>query len=174
MSLIFRLLRILIAMLFRGEQTSILEPSELTMRVWPTDLDLNFHLNNGRYLTIMDVGRIDLIMKVGAFGSLIKGGIRPVVGSAQIQYRKPLPPFKRFRLVTEVVGWDDKWFYLRQRFLRDDGTLCAEAYVRTLFLGPNGRLSSPEILDLIPDYSPVESPAIDGVMGLLESSEVAG
>lgn len=167
MSLIFRLLRIIIANLFRKKHTSILAPTEMKMRVWPTDLDLNIHLNNGRYLTIMDVGRIDLIMKVGAFGGLIKGGIRPVVGSAQIQYRKPLGPFKRFRLVTEVVGWNDKWFYLRQQFIRGDGTVCAEGYVRTLFLSPKGRLTPQEVLELVPGESEA-SPEYDGVVGLLE------
>lgn len=169
MSLLFRLLRILFASLFRKKVTSILEPTELMMRVWPTDLDLNIHLNNGRYLTIMDVGRIDLIMKVGAFGALIKGGIRPVVGSAQIQYRKPLGPLKRFRLVTEVVGWDEKWFYLRQQFHRLDGTLCADAYVRTLFLGPSGRLTSEQILALLPTEIP-SSPSFEDCIPLLAPS----
>ena len=31
------------------------------MRVWPNDLDTNAHMNNGRYLTLMDLGRFDLM-----------------------------------------------------------------------------------------------------------------
>ena len=40
-----------------------LEPlgtSVLGFLVWPNDLDVNVHMNNGRFLSIMDLGRFDL------------------------------------------------------------------------------------------------------------------
>ena len=30
----------------------------VTMRVWPNDLDLNFHANSGRFVSFMDIGRV--------------------------------------------------------------------------------------------------------------------
>ena len=33
------------------------------MRVLPNDLDLLWHMNNGRYLSLMDQGRVDLMVR---------------------------------------------------------------------------------------------------------------
>jgi hypothetical protein len=52
MNLILRMIKVLVAALF-GQPLGILDSSVLTFRVWPNDLDINLHMNNGRYLTIM-------------------------------------------------------------------------------------------------------------------------
>ena len=41
------------------------EASRLTFRVWFHDLDPFRHMNNGRYLTLMDLGRTDLMVRSG-------------------------------------------------------------------------------------------------------------
>ena len=56
MNLIFRLLRILVWGLV-GPRLDPLGRSIVSFRVWPNDLDINIHMNNGRYLTIMDIVR---------------------------------------------------------------------------------------------------------------------
>ena len=66
MNLIFRLIRIVIAALM-GQRLGLLDTSEVRLRVWPSDLDFNLHMNNGRYFTVMDLGRIDLMIRIGAF-----------------------------------------------------------------------------------------------------------
>ena len=43
---------------------------QLPLRVLPNDLDTNLHLNNGRYLTLMDLGRVDLMLRMGVMGEL--------------------------------------------------------------------------------------------------------
>ena len=55
MNLILRMIKVLVAALF-GQRLGVLDSSILTFRVWPNDLDINLHMNNGRYLTIMDLG----------------------------------------------------------------------------------------------------------------------
>ena len=40
-------------------------------RVFPNDLDLNMHVNNGRYLTFADLGRVDWFFFVVAPGMLL-------------------------------------------------------------------------------------------------------
>ena len=47
-----------------------LDESVIHARVLPTDLDLNLHLNNGRALTLMDLGRVDLMLRMGVVGEL--------------------------------------------------------------------------------------------------------
>ena len=53
---------------FRGS-LDVMGTSVLTMRVWPTDLDMNVHMNNGRYLQIMDVARAEWMMRTGVEGN---------------------------------------------------------------------------------------------------------
>ena len=41
------------------------EPVELTPRVLPNNLDINGHMNNGRYLTIVDLALFTLFIRSG-------------------------------------------------------------------------------------------------------------
>lgn len=64
MNLIFRLIRVIVHAVFR-EKLGPFDESKVNFRVLPNDLDLNFHMNNGRYLTLMDLGRIDYFVRCG-------------------------------------------------------------------------------------------------------------
>lgn len=146
MNLLFRLFWAFLTLPFRPK-VSLLDPAELRLRVWPPDLDLNLHMNNGRYLTVMDLGRLDLTFRCGLGRLLLRRRWRPVVGAAKIRFRRSLDPFEGYTLETRLVAWDAKWLYLGQRFLKGDGELAAEAHVRALFLGPRGPVPPGEILD---------------------------
>ncbi|NDE69198.1 MAG: hypothetical protein EB057_03910, partial [Microbacteriaceae bacterium] len=47
--------------------------------VWPTDIDIFMHMNNGIYLTLLDIARFDLMKRAGAWQKLKKLKIHPVV-----------------------------------------------------------------------------------------------
>ncbi len=49
----------------------------MTFRVLPTDLDVLGHMNNGVYLSIMDLGRMDLLQRSGIWSRLFGAGIFP-------------------------------------------------------------------------------------------------
>ncbi len=59
-----RLLKVLLASRF-GERLRMDSVTELKMRVWPSDIDIYPEMNNGRHLTLMDLGRIDLAGRTG-------------------------------------------------------------------------------------------------------------
>ena len=111
--------------------------SVINSRVWPLDLDSNVHMNNGRYLCIMDLGRLDLMVRLGMIKSVLKNKWMPVLSAATIRYRISLNPFQKFKLETRVVWWDDKWFYMEQRFIisggNKDGAVAAIAFVKGSF-----------------------------------------
>lgn len=117
MNLYLRLLIVLIASLFKPRLRHVTDPASLIFHVLPNDLDLNVHMNNGRYMTIMDLGRLDLVLRTGLFRLMMARGYLPVLGSANMRWRLPLGPFQRYRLETRAVCWDDKWIYLEQRFV---------------------------------------------------------
>lgn len=56
MNLWLRLLWLIVTAKARGALVLPEGVSIVTFRVWPHDLDLSVHMNNGRYLTLMDLG----------------------------------------------------------------------------------------------------------------------
>jgi acyl-CoA thioesterase FadM len=115
------------------------------LRVYPNDLDGNLHLNNGRYLTLMDIGRFDLTLRTGLMRAMLKNRWYPVLAGAVIRFRRPLNPFDRFMMTTQIVWWDERWLFLEQRFEKD-GELCARAMVKAVFRRGKRSLPTAELL----------------------------
>lgn len=136
MNLFFRLILISIISRFRPK-VFVLGPCLTPFRCCPTDLDVLRHMNNGVYLSIMDLARVDLMTRAGLAQILSKNGIYPVVVAESIRFKKSLKLFDRFYIETTVLGWDEKAFILQQRFLRGED-LIAEAIVRARFLRKTG------------------------------------
>jgi acyl-CoA thioesterase FadM len=148
MNLIFRMIRVLV-MARRRSRVGALDETSLTFRVWPTDVDVLMHMNNGRYLTLMDLGRADAIVRSGVHATLKGRDWYPVVASETIRFRESLGMFTRFEIRTRTLGWDDKSFYLRQLFLLR-GRVIAIGLVRVRFLKRSGgTLSATEVAQTI-------------------------
>lgn len=147
MNLIFRLIGICLLYLRDRRKIAPLDASELHFTVWPTDLDANIHMNNGRYLSIMDLGRLDLIVRMGMMKTVIKEKWMPVLSAATIRYRISLNPFQKFKLETKVIWWDEKWFYMEQRFIikggNKDGAVAAIAFVKGSFYSKQRKTTVP-------------------------------
>jgi acyl-CoA thioesterase FadM len=136
----------------------VLGPCRTPFRVWPTDLDLLWHVNNGVYFSIMDLARIDLMVRAGMAGRIRAKGWYPVVVAETIQFRRSLNPFQRFEIETRVLGWDDKAIVLEQQFLRG-GESVAHALVRARFLSKRGGTVAPS--ELVRELGlPPESPGM--------------
>lgn len=125
-----------------------LDESVLAFRVLPGDLDQNRHLNNGRYLTMMDLGRFDLLARTGCVPQLVRRKWYPVVTAATIRYRRSIDPFQKYELRTRLLGWDDAGFYIEQRFVRD-GNVLAVGVIKGLFLGPEGKLAPKAVVEAL-------------------------
>jgi len=105
---------------------AIFDEVRLPMRVWPTDVDFYMHLNNGAYLTLMDIGRYQLALRIGLARFMVTTGTWPVLGGSIVRYRRELRLFEGFELVTRTLGWEGKWFFIEQRF-ESGGTVSAAA-----------------------------------------------
>ena len=143
-SLLWRLVACLVQAL-RAPRATLSEVSVLRLRVAPGDLDFNLHMNNGRYLALMDLGRLDLAVRAGVLGPAWKRRWRPVLGSATIRFRRSLRPLQRFELRTRLVCWDQRWLVFEQRF-EAGGALYALALARAVFIGPGGTVAPAEVL----------------------------
>lgn len=143
----------------RRSRIGALDETSLTFRVWPSDLDVLLHMNNGRYLTVMDLGRVDSIIRSGIRRRLRELGWYTVIASETIRFRESLGPFEKFELRTRLLGWDDRSFYMRQTFVRAERTV-AVAVVRIRFLRrAGGTISATEVAEnLLPGVVPPPLP----------------
>ena len=118
-------------------------------RVLPTDLDVYGHMNNGRYLSISDIGRFDLLRRGGLWREMRRHGWYPVVASSTISYRKSLQPWQSFVVESRFLGYDERNVYLEQRFVVA-GEVYARAYFRGRFLKRGGRfVTMAELIELV-------------------------
>lgn len=109
-----------------------------TLRVLPNDIDINRHMNNGRYLTLVDLMLTEYFLRTGFLQVMIKAGWRPMSGGSFITYRKGLKPFERYNLSFKLDGADEAWNFMRCEFRRMDGTLCAVGYMKGTAVGRSG------------------------------------
>lgn len=123
----------------------VLEESRVAFRVLPTDCDINLHMNNGRYLSFMDLGRLHLVAQMGLLRIIVRKRWRAALGAAEINFIRAIEPFQKFELVTRLVTWDDKWAYMEQRF-EVEGVLRAHAFVKGLFLDGRGRVENSTVV----------------------------
>lgn len=158
MNLYLRLLRVLLLMPFLPRR-GLLEASRVAFRVWPTDCDVNLHMNNGRYLTFMDLGRLHLLGQMKLWGPMRRRGWFPVLGAAEITFIRPIDPLQKFHLVSRLLTWDEKYFYIEQRF-EVGQRLCAVGMVKGLFLAGRTRVDNRQVLDSVaPGFVPPDMPA---------------
>ena len=120
------------------------EAVELSLRVLPTDLDLNGHMNNGRYLTMVDLGLATMFIRSGFARLCFARGWRPMGGGSIVYFRRALTLFQRYTLRFTLVAWDEFWNYCRFEFLRD-GQLHATGFVKGAAASRAGLVRNAEI-----------------------------
>jgi acyl-CoA thioesterase FadM len=101
---------------------------DLTCRPW--DADMFVEMNNGRILTLYDLGRFHLSVRIGLWDRLKENDWGLVVAGSSVRYRQRIRPFQRFRMKTRFLGWDQRFFYLEQGMYRGE-TCCNHALLRT-------------------------------------------
>lgn len=99
-------------------------------RVTFNDIDM-CHMNNARYLRECDFARFSLYTRNGVFKAVraLRGNM--VVGASTIRYRRALCIGEGYELRSRIVTWDEKAFYLEQRFVSTkDEVVCAVMYCK--------------------------------------------
>ena len=143
MNLYLRLLLTLIKAL-RAPRLAVGEPVELRLRVLPSDLDINGHMNNGRYLALVDLALITLFIRSGFAGLCVRRKWRPMAGGSIAHYRRGLTLFQTYTLRFTPLGWDDFWNYCRFEFIRH-GRICATGFMKGAAVGRSGLVPTAEV-----------------------------
>jgi acyl-CoA thioesterase FadM len=138
---------------FSADNVSLLTTTRIRLRVWPNDLDFNLHVNNGRYLTLADIARIDWFARTGMLAAARRQRAFPVVGDVIAKFRRDLRAFQSFEICTRLLGWDSKWGFLEHRFVRG-GRVLGTVTVRGAFKGPTGMIDPATLLQPLSHGAP--------------------
>ena len=152
MNLWFRLIWTVLRAL-RGPRVRPGDTVELELRVWPNDLDLNGHMNNGRYLTIVDLALTTVFIRSGFARLCMQRDWRPMGGGTVVYFRRGLTVFERFTLRFSIVAWDEFWTYSRFEFVRA-GEMCATGFAKGAAVGRRGLVPNRDVYPVLGHEEP--------------------
>ncbi len=138
---------------------SIEDTGRIRTRVWLGDIDFFAEFNNGRYLTLMDLGRMHLAWRTGLIRVAHERNWAFFVAGASVRFRHRLPLLSKIVLGTRVIGHDDRWFYFHQVYSKG-GRPCFSGLIRAGLKNEEGIVPVGKVLEAMgrPDWNP-ELPA---------------
>ncbi|MFY9713875.1 MAG: acyl-CoA thioesterase [Microbacterium sp.] len=148
MNVIWRTLLVILGARRRARRGKRLDPTavgSIRLTTLPTDIDILRHMNNGRYLSLFDLGRWDLLIRTGLFDAMKEQGWYAVVSSETITFRRSLELWQRFEIQSRFIGHDEKALFMEHRAVVD-GEIYARAIVRARMLRRTGGTVSNEEL----------------------------
>ena len=135
MNLWLRLIWLILTATRRGALKLPVDASVIALRVWPHDLDVSLHMNNGRYLTLMDLGRTDILLRSGLWREALANKWTPIASAITIRFRRELRPLQAFRLETRLLCWDATLVVMEQTIVINGGLRDGQIAARALFKG---------------------------------------
>lgn len=112
---------------------------------WPWDLDIWMELNNGRTLTLLDLGRLPLAKRVGLIAALKAQRWGLTMAGVTVRYRRRVRMFHRFEIRSRCVGWDDRFIYIEQAMWRN-GECANHALYRSAVTDANGIVAPARVM----------------------------
>jgi acyl-CoA thioesterase FadM len=94
----------------------------------PFDIDPWRELNNGRTLTLYDLGRIPLMVRTGVSATLRRQGWGMAVAGASVRYRRRVRLFDRLGMRSSLLGRDRRFVYIHQSMWRGAETVSAALF----------------------------------------------
>ncbi|KMK65502.1 thioesterase family protein [Puniceibacterium sp. IMCC21224] len=113
---------------------------------WPWDIDLWMELNNGRTLTLYDLGRIPLAQRSGLPGLLRRERWGLTMAGAVVRYRRRVRTFDRIEMRSRLLCWDARFMYLEQSMWKTDGECASHAIYRGAVTDRNGIVSTDRLM----------------------------
>lgn len=134
----------------------------------PWDIDLWRELNNGRTLTLYDLGRVVLIRRSRLVSAMGKQGWGAVVAGVSVRYRRRIRMFECITMRSRVAGWDGRFFYVEQSLWKQDGECANHALIRLAVTGADG-IVAPDQVARIMGVDPVSPKLADWITNWIEA-----
>lgn len=126
-----------------------------THMCWPVDIDMFGELNNGRTLTLFDLGRLVMGYRAGFLRVVKENKWGMTMAGASVRYRHRVRMFQKFTMQTRAIGRDDKFIYLLQT-MWSGGKATSSVLYRTAVTDKNGIVHTQKVADALgyPDWNP--------------------
>ena len=115
-------------------------------RCLPWDLDPWVELNNGRTLTLYDLGRIPMAYRSGLAQVARDHGWGITVAGVSVRYRRRIRAFQRVTMLSRLLGWDARFQYLEQSLWKG-GDCANQVLMRWAVTGPEGIVPPPRVAE---------------------------
>jgi acyl-CoA thioesterase FadM len=112
----------------------------------PWDIDLWRELNNGRTLTLYDMGRIPLAQRAGLIKALKDNRWTLTMAGVSVRYRRRIKMFEKIEMRSRAVFWDDKFFYIEQSMWKQDGECANHALYRSAITSKDGIVPPDQVI----------------------------
>lgn len=135
----------------------VFEPHVSAHMCLPWDIDPWMELNNGRTLTLFDLGRIPLGRRTGLERVLRQRGWGLAVAGNSTRYRRRVRMFDRVTMHSRCIGWDARFLYIEQSMWRG-GECTSHILIRSAITSAKGMIPPAELARAM--GLPGESPAL--------------
>ncbi len=139
----------------RAKPAGVDDICEINFRCMPWDLDIFLEMNNGRVLTLYDLGRFDFSLRSGLARQLRVNKWGLVVAGSTIRYRKRIRLFDKVSMHTKLIGHDERWIYIEQS-MWVDGQPASSVLLRTAVTSRGKMTPTQDVLEAmsITDWQP--------------------
>lgn len=113
----------------------------------PWDIDPWMELNNGRTLTLFDLGRIPLATRTGLVKVLKENRWGLTVAGSTVRYRRRIRMFEVIDMRSRLVTWDERFIYIEQSMWKQDGEAANQVLIRGAITGKTGIVPPAKLIE---------------------------
>jgi len=110
------------------------------------DCDVFGEMNNGRILTLYEMGRFQAAVRMGLWAKLKKHRWGLTVAGTSIRYRKRITPFEKYETRTRIATWDDRFVYIEQGMFKKNGECASNVLLRTAIVSKGRAVPTDELI----------------------------
>ncbi|WP_183604639.1 acyl-CoA thioesterase [Paenibacillus phyllosphaerae] len=118
--------------------------AKLSLVVRSTEIDVNGHVNNAKYLEYLEWGREEWYEQAKLpYEAFLQLGIQTVTVNININYRRECRQGDQLTVITQADKAGRSSYVLRQEIVNARGEVCADALVTSVTMDSDTRKSKP-------------------------------
>ena len=130
----------------KDPKLGLLEVHESTHYCMPWDIDLWMELNNGRTLTLFDLGRVPLGQRTGLFATLKRHNWGLAVAGSTTRYRRRVRAFDKITMKSRCIGFDERFVYIEQAMFHTNGECANHVIIRAAITSKSGIVPTQNVI----------------------------
>jgi acyl-CoA thioesterase FadM len=123
------------------------------------DCDIFLEMNNGRILTLYEMGRFQAAVRMGLWALLKKKRWGLTVAGTSIRYRRRIAPLEKYEIRTKIATWDDRFVYIEQGMFKMSGECASHVLFRTAVVAKGRAVPTDVLIEAMGVTDPRPEPA---------------